>query len=191
MANSVDEEPEACLVQSAVAAPERPEDACFALNRQLWANPTYVLGTSMRVSLVGEILEKPSGMVEHQWHMPDLVKESVYALEQRLLQGANVFQNERSTTAVAEESVPQHDAKTELLDEQGLLRLFPIAVKAFLERPWRFYPHGGPGYAKTVCTVPSKRDTNQEADDSLFCLEIWVCRAPATPETWIGRISHL
>lgn len=112
-------------------------------------------------------------MVEHQWHMPDLVKESVFALEQRLLLGANV-QSDGPPAASTEQAGGQHDAKTDLLDEQGLLRLFPLAVKAFLERPWRFFPHTAPGYMATQCTLPSKRDVDHGTDESLFCLEIWV-----------------
>lgn len=167
-------------MQSAVRAPDRPEDACFALSRQLLADPTYALPAQPRVALVGEILEKPSGMVEHQWHMPDLVKESVYALEQRLLQGATVYPRGENNSAQGDSTGPRHDATTELLDEEGLLRLFPIAVKAFLERPWRFYPQPDPGYTSTVCTIPSKRDTDRDSHDSTFCLEIWVCRPSAT-----------
>lgn len=169
-----DEAEAACLVQTAAGAPVMPEEACFALRRQLLANPTYALPTRARIDLVGEVMQKPSGMVEHQWHMPDLVKECVYALEQRMLHGATVHENQQLVPSSTVNAGPKHDAETSLLDEDGLLRLFPVAVKAFLERPWRFYPHTAPGYTKTVCAIPSKRDTDVDSNESLFCLEIWV-----------------
>lgn len=58
---------------------------CFHVERHTIAQPTYSIPAIARLHVLTEVIGNPSGVVDCQWKLPDVVAESVNALEQRLL----------------------------------------------------------------------------------------------------------
>jgi hypothetical protein len=78
------------VVDQALVTHHRPDrvtfsdEALLALQRRLLPTPTFTQPTALRQSLLLAHLQRPSGLVNHQWQCLAVAAESVHALEQRL-----------------------------------------------------------------------------------------------------------
>lgn len=75
-----------CLQSAGMALCDYTSDQCFAVERRTIARPTYSMPAIARLHMLAEVVGNPSGLLECQWKIADVVAESVNALEQRLLQ---------------------------------------------------------------------------------------------------------
>lgn len=75
-----------CLQSQGLALCDYTSDHCFAVERRTIARPTFSMPATARLQLLAEVIGNPSGLLECQWKIVDVVAESVNALEQRLLQ---------------------------------------------------------------------------------------------------------
>lgn len=76
---------------------DHTSEQCFAVRRRTIARPTYSLPAVARLHMLAEVIGNPSGLLECQWKIADVVAESVNALEQRLLQVADADCSEDET----------------------------------------------------------------------------------------------
>lgn len=65
---------------------DHTSDQCFDVERRIVGQPTYSMPAVARLHLLAEVIGNPSGLLDCQWKISDVVAESVNALEQRLLQ---------------------------------------------------------------------------------------------------------
>lgn len=78
-----------CLQVDGLALCDDTSEQCYAVERRTIAQPTYSTPAVARLNLLAEVIGNPSGLLECQWKIADVVAESVNALEQRLLQIAD------------------------------------------------------------------------------------------------------
>jgi hypothetical protein len=83
-----------CLQDDSRVLCDQTGECCFVVERRIIAQPTYTMPADARVHVLAEVIGNPSGMLQCQWKLADVVAETVNALEQRLQVGSTDWDSE-------------------------------------------------------------------------------------------------